>query len=263
MKFIEQATPSRVAKFSHIAKPWLLGSAVVVLAAGLYGAFVTAPADYQQGETIRIMYIHVPMAWLAMFAYAMMASSAIATLAFKHPMADVSAKVLAPIGAVFTAVCLITGSLWGKPMWNTWWVWDARLTSVLILFLVYLGIISLWQAIEEPQKAGKVTAVVALIGAINLPIIKFSVDWWYTLHQPASVFRMDGPTIHPTMLYPLLICAVGFMLLFFYLYFAAMDNEMKRRRVRALQMRAARHEARSQARDTDLSGADTAPEGAA
>lgn len=240
MGILDYANPTRVMRFSRAVKPWLLGLGLITLVAGLYGAFVTAPADYQQGETIRIMYLHVPMAWLAMMAYSMMALSAIGTLGFKHPMADVSAKALAPIGATFTAICLITGSLWGKPMWNTWWVWDARLTSVLILFLVYLGIIALWQAIEEPIKAGKVTAIITLVGAINLPIIKFSVDWWYTLHQPASVFRMDGPTIYPAMLYPLLICAVGFMLVFFYLHFAAMENELKRRRIRAMQMRAAR-----------------------
>lgn len=243
MGILDYANPTRVMRFSRVVKPWVACLGAVVLSIGLYMAFFTAPADYQQGETIRIMYLHVPMAWLAMFAYALMALSAFGTLVFKHPMADVSAKAMAPIGATFTAICLITGSLWGKPMWNTWWVWDARLTSVLILFLVYLGIIALWQAIEEPIKAGKVTAVITLIGAINLPIIKFSVDWWYTLHQPASVFRLDGPTIYPAMLYPLLICAVGFSFLFFWLHLLAMDNELKRRRVRALQMRAARRAA--------------------
>lgn len=243
MGILDYANPTRVMRFSRVVKPWVACLGAVVLSIGLYMAFFTAPADYQQGETIRIMYLHVPMAWLAMFAYALMALSAFGTLVFKHPMADVSAKAMAPIGATFTAICLITGSLWGKPMWNTWWVWDARLTSVLILFLVYLGIIALWQAIEEPIKAGKVTAVITLIGAINLPIIKFSVDWWYTLHQPASVFRLDGPTIYPAMLYPLFICAVGFSFLFFWLHLLAMDNELKRRRVRALQMRAARRAA--------------------
>lgn len=240
MGILDYANPTRVMRFSKVVKPWLAGAAILVLGAGLYGAFFTAPADYQQGQTIRIMYLHVPMAWLAMMAYSMMALSALGTLVFKHPMADVSAKALAPIGATFTAICLITGSLWGKPMWNTWWVWDARLTSVLILFLVYLGVIALWQAIEEPIKAGKVTAIITLIGAINLPIIKFSVDWWYTLHQPASVFRVDGPTIYPAMLYPLLICAVGFTLMFLWMHLVAMENELKRRRIRAMQMRAAR-----------------------
>lgn len=242
-RLLEYGNPTHFLKFSGAVKPWLAAAAFVVLAIGLYGAFFTAPADYQQGETIRIMYIHVPMAWLAMLAYSMMAVSALGTLVLKHPMADVSAKAIAPVGAVFTAICLITGSLWGKPMWNTWWVWDARLTSVLILFLVYLGIITLWNAIEEPVKAGKVVAVVTLIGAINLPIIKFSVDWWYTLHQPTSVFRMDGPTIYPAMLYPLLITAVGFLLLFLFMHLVGMENELKRRRVRALQMRAARRSA--------------------
>lgn len=240
MSILNAINPISLMRFTRAVKPWVGGASVIVLFAGLYGAFFVAPADYQQGETIRIMYLHVPMAWLALFAYALMAVSALGTLVWRHPMADVSAKAMAPLGATFTALCLITGSLWGKPMWNTWWVWDARLTSVLILFLVYLGVIAIRQAVDEPVKAAKIASIVTLIGAINLPVIKFSVDWWYTLHQPASVFRLDGPTIYPSMLYPLLICAVGFSLLFFFLHMVAMENELKRRRIRALQLKASR-----------------------
>lgn len=240
MSVLNVINPVSLMRFTRTVKPWVGLVGFLVLAAGLYGAFFIAPADYQQGETIRIMYLHVPMAWLALFAYALMTASAIGTLVWRHPMADVSAKAMAPLGAIFTALCLITGSLWGKPMWNTWWVWDARLTSVLILFLVYLAVIAIRQAIDEPVKAAKVASIVTLIGAINLPVIKFSVDWWYTLHQPASVFRLDGPSIYPTMLYPLLICAVGFSLVFFYMHMVAMENELKRRRIRALQVKASR-----------------------
>ena len=243
MALIDYANPTRFMRLSTRLKPWLAGLVTVTLGLGLYLAFFVAPPDYQQGETVRIMYLHVPMAWLAMGAYTLMALSALGTLVWRHPMADVSAKALAPIGATFTAICLITGSLWGKPMWNTWWVWDARLTSVLILFLIYLGILALWSAIEEPTKAGRVTAILTLIGSINLPIIKFSVDWWYTLHQPASVLRLDGPTIHASMLTPLLVCALGFLFLFMLLHMLAMENELKRRRIRALQLRAARRPA--------------------
>ena len=152
-----------------------------------------APPDYQQGETVRIMFIHVPAAWLAMFGYMLIAVAALGTLIWRHPLADVAAKTAAPIGATFTFIALVTGSLWGKPMWGTYWVWDARLTSVLVLFLLYLGLIALWQSIEEPGRAGRAAAILALVGAINVPIIKFSVDWWNTLHQPASVVPHGRP----------------------------------------------------------------------
>jgi heme exporter protein C len=152
----------------------------------------------------------------------------------------VSAKAAAPIGAVFTALALITGSLWGKPMWGTWWVWDARLTSVFVLFLMYLGIIALTRAMDDPAKSAKATAILTLVGFINIPIIKFSVDWWNTLHQPASVFRMGGSTIDSSLLWPLLVMAIGFTLLFFTLHVMAMRNEIWRRRVIAMRRVAAR-----------------------
>ena len=215
----------------------------ILIAIGLVGTFL-APPDYQQGETVRIMYLHVPAAWLAMFIYAVMASAALGTLVWRHPLADAAQKAAAPLGAMFTFVCLVTGSLWGKPMWGTWWVWDARLTSVLVLFLIYLGLIALWQTIEDPARAARAAAVLTLVGVINLPIIKFSVDWWNTLHQPASVFRLGGPTIAMSMLWPLLVMALGATFLFVTLHLMAIRNEILRRRVRRLAMRLAAGEHR-------------------
>src|ERR1700746_3973725 len=186
------------------------------------------------------MFIHVPGAWLGMFSWALMSGAAVGTFVWRHPLADVALKTAAPIGAAFTFVCLVTGALWGRPMWGTYWVWDARLTSVLVLPLMYLGLIALWRAIEDPARAGRAAAVLTLVGAINLPIIKFSVDWWNTLHQPASVFRMGGPTLDRAFLIPLLVMALAFTLLFVTLHVAAMRNEILRRRVRTLQMMQAR-----------------------
>jgi heme exporter protein C len=233
------------AVFNALADRLLLPLAMLTLAAfayGLYGAFFASPADYQQGESVRIMYVHVPAAWLSMFVYAGMAVSALGTLVFRHPMADVAQKAAAPLGAGFTLICLVTGSFWGRPMWGTWWEWDARLTSVLILFLIYLGIIALWRAIEEPARAARAVAILTLVGAVNLPIIKFSVDWWYTLHQPASVFRMDGPTIHPAMLTPLLVMGLAFLLLYVFLLVIRMKTELVERRIERLQIVAAEGE---------------------
>ncbi|MEQ9573888.1 MAG: heme ABC transporter permease, partial [Nitratireductor sp.] len=222
------------------------GLAALVIAIGLYLGF-TAPQDYQQGSTVRIMYIHVPFAWLAMMCYSVMAISALGTLVWRHPLADVALKAAAPIGAVFTALALLTGSIWGKPMWGTWWVWDARLTSVFVLFLMYLGLIALTRALDDPARSARAAAIVTLVGAINIPIIKFSVDWWNTLHQPASVFRLDGPTIHASLLWPLLVCAAGFTLLFFTLHLMAMRVEIWRRRVIAMRRISARRADRKQA----------------
>jgi len=232
---IKFANPSVFLRLAERLLPWLVGLTVLALGAGLYLALFVAPADYQQGETVRIMFIHVPSAWLAMAGYGIIALSALGTLVWRHPLADVSAKAAAPIGAAFTLLALITGSIWGKPMWGAWWVWDARLTSFLLLFFLYLGLIALWHTIEEPGRAGRITAILALVGSINLPIIKFSVDWWNTLHQPASVVRFDGQQhIHPSILVPLLVMAVGFTLLFVVLHVMAMHNEILRRRVRAM-----------------------------
>jgi heme exporter protein C len=239
MAIWDYANPTRFLRLVQVVLPWLIALCLIAFAAGLYMSFFIAPEDYQQGDTVRIMYIHVPAAWLSMMCYSIMTLSSLGTLVWKHPLADVSAKSAAPIGAAFTFMSLVTGSLWGKPMWGTYWVWDARLTSVLVLFIMYLGLMTLWRTMEDPIKAGKAAAVLTLVGALNLPIIKFSVDWWNTLHQPASVMRMDGPTIHPDILWPLLVMAGAFTLLFFVLHLMAMRNEILRRRVRALRLRAA------------------------
>ncbi|HEX2652662.1 MAG TPA: heme ABC transporter permease [Xanthobacteraceae bacterium] len=236
MGLVAFANPSRFLALAERLLPWLIGATALTFAIGLYQAFFVAPDDYQQGATVRIMFIHVPAAWLGMFCWALMSMSALGTLVWRHPLADVALKTAAPIGAAFAALCLITGSLWGRPMWGTYWVWDARLTSVLVLFLMYLGLIALWRAVEDPSRAGRAAAIFTLVGAINLPIIKFSVDWWNTLHQPASVFRVGGSTIHPTILLPLLTMAAAFTLLFATLNLCAMRNEILRRRVRTLQI---------------------------
>jgi heme exporter protein C len=232
---VSLANPTRFLSLVSAVVPWLTALTVVLLGIGLYLAFFVAPPDYQQGETVRIMFVHVPAAWLAMFGYMLIAVAALGTLIWRHPLADVAAKAAAPIGATFCFIALVTGSLWGKPMWGTYWVWDARLTSMLVLFLLYLGLIALWQAIEEPGRAGRAAAILALVGAVNIPIIKFSVDWWNTLHQPASIVRLGGPSIDPSMLWPLLVMAVGFTLLFVLLHLIAMRAEILRRRVHAMQ----------------------------
>jgi heme exporter protein C len=234
--FSELANPTRFMAVAERLTPWLAGAAGLVLAVGLYLAFFVAPADYQQGDSVRIMFVHVPAAWLALGCYTLMAISALGTLVWRHPLADVAAKAAAPLGAGFTLVALVTGSIWGKPMWGTWWVWDARLTSVLILFLMYLGLIALWRAVDEPARAGRVAAVLILVGFVNIPIIKFSVDWWNTLHQPASVLRVGGPAIHASMLVPLLVMALAFVLIFAALHLTAMRAEVLRRRVRTAQL---------------------------
>ena len=229
------ANPARFLRLSAALRPWALGVALLTLVAGLWLALFDSPPDYQQGETVKIMFIHVPAAWLGMFGYVLIAVAALGTLIWRHPLADVAAKTAGPIGATFTFVALVTGSLWGKPMWGTYWVWDARLSSVLVLFLLYLGLLALWQAIEEPGRAGRAAAILALVGAVNVPIIHYSVVWWNTLHQPASVFRVGGPSIDPSLLAPLLVMALAFTLLFILLHLISMRAEILRRRVRALQ----------------------------
>ncbi len=236
MEWIALANPSRFLALAERLLSWLAAATALAFAAGLYAAFFVAPEDYQQGATVRIMFIHVPGAWLGMLGWAIMSVAALGTLVWRHPLADVALKTAAPIGAAFTFVCLVTGALWGRPMWGTYWVWDARLTSVLVLFLMYLGLIALWRAIEDPARAARAAAVLTLVGAVNLPIIKFSVDWWSTLHQPASVFRVGGSSIHPAILAPLLVMALAFTLLFATLYVSAMRNEILRRRVRTLRL---------------------------
>lgn len=239
MPISDLANPTRFLAFSGRLLPWLWAVTAIGLAVGLYLGLFVAPADFKQGDMVRIMFIHVPFAWLSMACYGVMAVAALGTLVWRHPLADVAQKAAAPIGAAFTFLALVTGALWGKPTWGTYWVWDARLTSVLILFIIYLGLIALWQSVEDPGKAARAAAILTLVGTVNIPIIKFSVDWWNTLHQPASVFRLDGPTIDPSMLWPLMIMAGAMTLLFASLLLMAMRNEILRRRVRAMQIVAA------------------------
>ena len=239
MALTDLANPTRFLTFANRAIPWLGGATVIAFAFGLNQA-MSAPNDYQQGATVKIMYLHVPSAWLGMLCWGVMTVAALGTLVWRHPLADVAAKAAAPIGAAFTLLCLVTGSLWGRPEWGTYWVWDARLTSELVLLLLYLGVIALWRTVEDPSRAARAAAILTLVGALDLPIIKFSVDWWNTLHQGASVFRLGGSTIYPTILMPLLIMAVAFTLLFATLHLAAMRNEILRRRVRTLRLLQAR-----------------------
>ncbi len=227
------ANPRRFMKLATVLSPWLAGATVVLAAAGLYLGLFASPADYQQGETVRIMYVHVPAAWMALFCYVGLAISAAVGLIWKHPVADVAARATAPIGACFTFLALLTGSLWGKPMWGAWWVWDARLTSVLVLFFLYLGYMALNSAFDDPQRGSKASAILAMVGLVNVPIIKFSVDWWNTLHQPASIVRMGGPTIHPDMLWPLFLMIGAFTTYYLWVLMLRMRRELTETRLRA------------------------------
>src|ERR1700748_1727870 len=235
MSLIDFANPTRFLALTARVLPWLVAATAILLSIGLYQS-ATAPDDYQQGATVKIMFIHVPNAWLSMFVWGVMSLASLGTLVWRPPLAHVAAKGASPNGAGLTFLALVTGSLWGRPMWGTYWEWDARLTSVLILFLMYLGLMALWRAVEDPTRADRAAAVLTLVGAVNLPIIKFSVDWWNTLHQPASVMRMGGPALDRAFLIPLLVMAVAFSFLFITLHLAAMRNEILRRRVRTLQM---------------------------
>jgi heme exporter protein C len=239
MPLVDFANPTRFLGFAARALPWLAAATALAFVGGLYLVWFVAPDDYQQGAVVKIMFVHVPSAWLGMLAWALMSVAALGTLVWRHPLADVAARAAVPIGAAFTFLCLVTGALWGRPMWGAYWVWDARLTSMLVLFLMYLGVLALWTALDDPARAGRLVAVLTLVGAINLPIIKFSVDWWNTLHQPASILRLGGPTIAPSLLWPLLVMALAFTLLFATVHVAAMRNEILRRRVRVLRIRRA------------------------
>src|SRR5437763_9374646 len=231
------ANPTRFVTLANTVLPYLWAATAGLFAIGLYLAIVEAPADYQQGETVRIMFVHVPASWLALLIYTIMALASAVAIVFRHPLADAAAKTAAPIGAMFCFLALATGSLWGKPMWGAWWAWgDARLTSMFVLFLLYLGYIAVWQAIEEPHRAALIARIVALAGFINVPIVKFSVDWWSTLHQPASVFRMGGPTIDPSMLWPLMVMALAYLSLFAALHLVAIRSEILSRKIRQMRI---------------------------
>jgi heme exporter protein C len=230
------ANPNRFLRLANAILPWSAGLTVLLLVAGLYFALLRSPPDYQQGETVRIMYIHVPSAWMALFVYGCMAVSSASALIWRHPLADLIAKAAAPIGAGFTLICLVTGSLWGKPMWGAWWVWDARLTSVLVLFFLYLGYIALVNAFDDPTRGYRAAGILALVGVVNLPIIKCSVDWWDTLHQPASVVRLNGPSIHATMLWPLSLMALAFTVFFVTVLILRVRSEIAAAKIRNLQL---------------------------
>jgi len=232
------ANPDRFLRFTRPLTPVLWGLAAVLLAVGAWLAF-TAPEDYQQGDTVRIMFVHVPAASIGLMAYGALGVSSFFALVFRHALADAAARAAALPGAVLTSLALVTGSLWGKPMWGTWWVWDARLTSVLVLFLFYVGYMALRSAIDDEQKAARAAAVLGLVGLINLPIVKFSVDWWNTLHQPASLIRMGGSSLDPAYLWALLVMMAAYGMLFLALWITAIRTEIVRRRVLARRARAA------------------------
>jgi heme exporter protein C len=233
------ANPARFMRLSAALMPWTAALTTVLMATGFYLALAGSPADYQQGETVRIMYVHVPAAWMALFCYACLAAASAVAIIWKHPLSDLAAKATAPVGACFTFLALVTGSLWGKPMWGTWWVWDARLTSVLILFFLYLGYMALRGAFDSPARGARAAAILALVGFVNVPIIKFSVDWWNTLHQPTSVFKMDGPAIHPSMLAPLLVMALAYTAFYLWVLLLRVRGEIAASKIRAIRMRQA------------------------
>ena len=237
------ASPTFFMRYSAAILPWAVRLTAALIAIGLYLALFVAPPDYQQGESVRIMFVHVPSAWMALFVYTGMAAASAMALIWKHPLSDIAARASAPIGACFTFMALVTGSLWGKPMWGTWWVWDARLTSMLVLLFLYLGYMALADAFDDPARGAKAAAILALVGFVNVPIIKFSVDWWNTLHQPASVVKLGGPAIHLSMLAPLLIMVAGFTSFYVAVLIMRMRTEIVVAKLRSLQM--ARVERRS------------------
>jgi len=230
------ANPARFSQMADRFMPTTAGLAVVFLSLGLVYALVISPPDYQQGETVRIMYVHVPSAWMALFIYSFIAITSGIGLIWRHPLAHLSAQAAAPIGITFTLLCLTTGSLWGKPMWGAWWVWDARLTSVLFLFFLYLGFMALNNSFDDPARGEKSAAILALIGFINIPVIKFSVDWWNTLHQPASLLRIGGPAIHYSMLTPLFLMALGFTFVAVCVLIIRIRMLLLRRRIRLIKI---------------------------
>jgi heme exporter protein C len=232
MLFSTLARPAKFRRLSARILPVTATLAVLLFGFGLYLALVASPPDYQQGDTVRIMYVHVPAAWLASGVYAMMAVASLAGFVWRHPLAELFVHAVAPLGAMFTAICLLTGSLWGKPMWGAWWVWDARLTSVLILFFLYVGYIELTRAFDDPARGLRAGGILVMAGAINLPVIKFSVDWWNTLHQPSSILKMGGPTVDPSMLHPLFVMGGAYLCLFVTLALVRLETELLRRRAR-------------------------------
>jgi heme exporter protein C len=219
------ANPARFLRMAAVVQPWSTAATILFIGAGLVWGLFFAPPDYQQGESVRIIYVHVPAAWMSLFIYTIIALASASALIWRHPLGDLIARAASPIGAVFTFIALVSGSLWGKPMWGAWWVWDARLTSELILFFLYLGHMALLGAFDDASRGNRAAAILAIVGFVNVPIIKFSVDWWNTLHQPESVFRFGGPTIDPSILWPLLLMALGFTFFFITLLFLRVRSE--------------------------------------
>jgi heme exporter protein C len=232
------ANPARFMSFSAWAAPLLLALALLLFAIGLPWGLFFSPAERFQGDTARIMYVHVPAAWWSLGVYALMGAASFVGFVWRHALADVAARAAAPIGATFAGICLVTGSIWGAPTWGTWWEWDGRMTSMLVLFVIYLGYMALWGAIEDEEKAARLAAILCLAGLINLPIVHFSVDWWSSLHQKASVFRSEGSAIHPSMLGPLLTMAGAYFSLFAALLLMNMRAAVHRRRVEGARLRA-------------------------
>ncbi len=230
------ANPERFTTLARPLRPWLAGVSAVLLAWGLVLAFLS-PEDYQQGDTVRIMYIHVPAAWMGLLIYGAMGVASFFGLIFRHALADAAAKAIAPVGAVFTGLALLTGALWGMPMWGTPWQWDGRMTSELVLFLFYVAYIALHASIEDEQRAAKSTAILAMVGLVNLPIVHFSVQWWNSLHQGDSIFVKGGPTIAPAMLWPLFVMVGAYHVLTAWLFLVRLDSEILMRKYRALRIR--------------------------
>ena len=227
------ANPGRFLRLAARLLPWTAAASILCLSVGLVWGLVFAPPDYQQGESVRIIYVHVPAAWMGMFVYTIVAAASASALIWRHPLGDLIARAASPLGAGYTFIALVSGSLWGRPMWGAWWVWDARLTSMLILFFLYLGHMALLGAFDDIERGAKAAAILAIVGFVNVPIIKFSVDWWNTLHQPESIFRMGGPTIDSSILIPLMITALGFTFFFFTLLFLRVRSEFLAARLRS------------------------------
>jgi heme exporter protein C len=230
------ANPARFMRIANACLPWLAAICALSLAAGLWFALFASPADYQQGDTVRIMYVHVPSAWMGMFCYVALAVFGAMALIWRHPLADLLARATAPVGAGFTLICLVSGSMWGRPMWGTWWVWDARLTSMLLLLFLYLGHMALSHAFDDRARGDRAAAILALVGVVNVPVIKFSVDWWNTMHQPASVIKKGGPAIDSSMLVPLLLMALGFQTYYFVVLILRARAEIAAAKVEAIRM---------------------------
>jgi len=228
------ANPKNFMDLASKVLPFFIGLTLVFFTYGLYISFFDSPPDYQQKETVRIMYIHVPAAWYAMSLFLGMGINSIFVIWRRHHLANIASKVMAPIGAVFCLICLITGSLWGRPTWGTYWIWDARLTSMLILFFIYTGYILIHLVTEDKFKAARIAAIFCLIGVIDLPIIKFSVEWWNTLHQGPSILKAGGPSIHTAMLWPLFTMAFGYLFLSITLIIIGVRTELMQNHITRL-----------------------------